>query len=256
MPDLQAAHAAIDKHLRAEEGERLKPYRCTAGVPTIGVGATTYLDGRKVTMADPPITVEQMNRMLDVEVDRYLHSVLEMCRGEATTNQLIGLTICGYNIGLAGLRSSTMIRLHNAGDYAGAARAFSLWNKVTDPKTKKKVSSNALSARRLREAAIYATPDADDEQPRGVMPQAVAAEPALKSSPTVQASTGLTLAGIITALSQSHEHLGVVGDLITQLKNIADGLHVQPMTLLGVGLAIGGGTVLYRRIKQRNEGVA
>jgi len=32
------------------EGLRLKPYLCTAGVPTIGLGNTFYEDGRKVTI--------------------------------------------------------------------------------------------------------------------------------------------------------------------------------------------------------------
>jgi lysozyme len=40
------------------EGLYLRPYLCPAGVPTIGVGSTRYLDGRAVSLADPPITRE------------------------------------------------------------------------------------------------------------------------------------------------------------------------------------------------------
>ena len=40
------------------EGLRLKPYLCSAGVPTIGYGSTFYPSGRKVTMQDKPITQE------------------------------------------------------------------------------------------------------------------------------------------------------------------------------------------------------
>ena len=78
MADIEKASARLDKELRKEEGERFKPYLCTAGVPTIGVGATTYPDGRKVTLADPPITKSQMDRMLSIEIGRYVHEVMDM----------------------------------------------------------------------------------------------------------------------------------------------------------------------------------
>lgn len=38
------------------EGLSLRPYKCPAGIPTIGIGSTVYEDGRKVTMKDAPIT--------------------------------------------------------------------------------------------------------------------------------------------------------------------------------------------------------
>ena len=38
------------------EGLSLKPYLCSAGVPTIGYGNTYYPNGKKVTLKDKPIT--------------------------------------------------------------------------------------------------------------------------------------------------------------------------------------------------------
>jgi len=38
------------------EGLKLKPYLCSAGVPTIGYGNTFYETGKKVTLNDPAIT--------------------------------------------------------------------------------------------------------------------------------------------------------------------------------------------------------
>ena len=38
------------------EGLSLKPYKCSAGVPTIGYGSTYYENGIKVQMSDVPIT--------------------------------------------------------------------------------------------------------------------------------------------------------------------------------------------------------
>jgi lysozyme len=38
------------------EGFSAKPYLCSAKVPTIGYGSTYYLNGRRVTLLDKPIT--------------------------------------------------------------------------------------------------------------------------------------------------------------------------------------------------------
>ena len=46
---------------RVAEGLKLKPYLCSAGVPTIGIGSTIYPDGTRVTMLDKEITEEQAN---------------------------------------------------------------------------------------------------------------------------------------------------------------------------------------------------
>jgi lysozyme len=41
-----------------EEGCILHPYLDSVRIPTIGVGNTYYVGGRRVTMQDPPITQE------------------------------------------------------------------------------------------------------------------------------------------------------------------------------------------------------
>lgn len=45
--------------LIVNEGKKLTPYPCSRGVPTIGIGCTTYQDGRKVTLKDRPITEKE-----------------------------------------------------------------------------------------------------------------------------------------------------------------------------------------------------
>jgi lysozyme len=44
------------KFIAKEEGCVLKPYKCSAGVPTIGIGSTYYENGERVKMTDSPIT--------------------------------------------------------------------------------------------------------------------------------------------------------------------------------------------------------
>lgn len=259
MADLQAAKAEIDKHLRIEEGERLKPYLCDAGVPTIGVGATTYLDGRKVKLSDPPITRAQMDRMLSVEIDRYMAEVLEMVDGECGTNQLVALVLCAYNIGLAGLRGSSMIRMHRGGDHAAAGRAFGLWNKARHRKTGKLEVKDYLVARRAREAALYLTPDAGMEAPveRGV--QAVEGESSLAKSPISQSgaiTAGMGALTLASAGEMAQQSSAIVTAVRGAVGDLAELVGIPPAGMLGLVLLAAGGVAMYWRHRQRREGWA
>jgi lysozyme len=66
-----------------------------------------------------------------------------------TQNQFDALVSFAYNVGLAALNDSTLLRLHNKGDYAGAKDQFARWNK-NDGKV-----MNGLTRRRAAEAAMY-----------------------------------------------------------------------------------------------------
>lgn len=255
MADLEAAKAVLDKHLRAEEGERLKPYLCDAGIPTIGVGATTYLDGRKVSLSDPPITVEQMDRMLSVDIDRYMNATMKAVDGEATTNQLVGLTLCEYNIGIPGLAGSSMVKAHKAKNYAAAARAFTLWNKYRKTKGGPLIDHPALTARRLREAAIYLTPD--EGSITMPIPQAIEPETGISKSPIVKGGVAATGTGVIGVLAAAGESIATLKEPLGKAKDfLAEVVGIPPswlpyLVLIAVGIA-----VIYWRKKQRTEGWA
>ena len=256
MADIDAARADLDRLLRKEEGERLAPYLCPAGVPTIGVGATTYPDGRKVTLADPPITREQMDAMLDAETLRYTSAVMRMVDGQCSTQQLVALCLLGYNIGLDGLKGSTAIRLHRAGDYAGAARAFRLWNKYRPkgPGTPLEVNP-VLEARRAREAAIYLTADAT-EAPAS-LPQAVESESKLTASPIAAGGATTVGAGVVTAIVEFKDSLGGLGDVARKGREIlVDTLGVPVEWLLPIALVAVGAMIVRQRLLQRQGGWA
>ena len=110
------------------EGMRLRPYVCSAGVPTIGVGATRYLDGRRVTLADPPITQAEAMAMLRESVRReYLPAVLRLCPGIDSYDRMAGVLSWTYNCGVGALQASTLRRRINAGDWAGAQVEMRRW---------------------------------------------------------------------------------------------------------------------------------
>lgn len=54
-----AASAVFFIGLAKHEGFCSKPYKDSGGVPTIGIGSTQYPNGKRVTMADKPITKEE-----------------------------------------------------------------------------------------------------------------------------------------------------------------------------------------------------
>lgn len=58
----------------------------------------------------------------------YGPAVLDMVKVPITQGQYNALTDFGYNLGLANLRNSTLLRKVNAGDNAGAALEFAKWH--------------------------------------------------------------------------------------------------------------------------------
>lgn len=111
------------------EGFKSKPYICPAGVPTIGFGATTYLDGKPVTMADPPISREAAEELLEASIRRiYLPGVLRLCPSlVAAPGALNAAVDFAFNLGVGRLQTSTLRRRFNAQDWHGAAEQLRKW---------------------------------------------------------------------------------------------------------------------------------
>ena len=112
------------------EGLSLKPYLCSAGVPTIGYGTTYYPDNRKVTMKDPEITKEQAESFLMTHLEKYAQTVSKMIKAPYTQGQIDALSCFAYNIGTGNFASSTLLRLFNEGKTKEAAEQFLRWNKA------------------------------------------------------------------------------------------------------------------------------
>jgi len=112
---------------RRFEGCYLQPYLCPAGVPTIGYGATHYVDGRPVRLGDPAITRDAAERMLVLQLERtYMPAVLALCPG-LDGARLAALTDFAFNLGVGALRTSTLRRRVNAGDWAAVPGELRRW---------------------------------------------------------------------------------------------------------------------------------
>jgi lysozyme len=115
---------------RRFEGFYSAPYLCPAGVATIGYGATHYLDGRRVTLKDPPISREAADRLLLRMIERtYLPAVQQLCPGLTHPGRLAALIDFTFNLGAGQLRASTLRRKVNAGDWDAVPGELRKWTK-------------------------------------------------------------------------------------------------------------------------------
>lgn len=128
------------------EGCRLRAYPDpgTGGAPwTIGYGHT----GPEVH-PDSVITHDQADKYLEADLHRFEDGVSRLAP-KCTDNQFAALVSFAYNVGLGNLSGSTLLKRHNAGDYAGARAEFCKWDHMNG-----RVSSG-LERRRGAEAMLY-----------------------------------------------------------------------------------------------------
>jgi lysozyme len=91
------------------EGVYLRPYLCPTGKPTLGVGATFYEDGRRVTLADAPITRDRAMELLHYHLSSvFMPGVLRLCPTIDTAGRLAAITDFALNLGLGNLSASTL----------------------------------------------------------------------------------------------------------------------------------------------------
>lgn len=115
---------------RRFEGFYAAPYLCPAGVPTIGYGATHYLDGRTVKMTDPPISRDAADRLLVRMIERtYLPAVLRLCPAlvHESADRLASIIDFTFNLGAGQLGASTLRRKINAGDWDAVPVELRKW---------------------------------------------------------------------------------------------------------------------------------
>lgn len=112
---------------RRSEGFRERPYLDCAGVPTIGYGFTRYADGRRVTLADPPIELDAAIPRLVSLMQQSVLRALQLCPGADTAGRVAALADFLYNLGETRLAGSTLRRCVNAGRWELVPAEFRKW---------------------------------------------------------------------------------------------------------------------------------
>lgn len=139
--------------IRKREGLRLKAYRDSAGIWTIGYGRI----GPDI-QENSTCTEEEAEAWLVEEVRERMHKVKEYIHVQLSNNELAALTSLIFNVGEGAIgEGKTISRLLNAGDRMGAADAFLLWGKANVGGILQVVQG--LHARRLAEKQLFLKKD-------------------------------------------------------------------------------------------------
>jgi len=135
--------------------ERFEPrtYLDSAGHPTIGYGhkllpSESYPNG---------ISKPDAEKLLVQDVAAAEGAVRRNVTVELTQSQFDALVSFTYNEGPKNFAGSTLLRRLNAGDFAGAAAEFPIWNKET--RNKQLVVNDGLTNRRHCEQRLFAFGD-------------------------------------------------------------------------------------------------
>ncbi len=147
---MELSENGFDQLVQAE-GCKLKPYLDSAGIPTIGIGSTYYLDGRKVTMEDPPINIGQAK---EIAINVFNKDFKKYLPENVNQNQFDALALFVYNIGPSSYLKSTLRKkvIVNPND-TSIKDEFLKWVYATVKG--KKVKIDGLVNRRNREIELY-----------------------------------------------------------------------------------------------------
>ena len=137
--------------IEQREGRRLSAYRDSRGIWTIGVGhAATGLPPRPC--AGMTITEAECDALLAADLAPVEVVIATAVTVPVSQNEFDALASLGFNIGVGGLRKSTVVRQLNLGDINGAADAFMNWCKPAVLASR----SGPLSTRRNRRRSPWA----------------------------------------------------------------------------------------------------
>lgn len=142
-----AAVALVAPSVMLHEGLRLDSYPDVGGVWTICYGSTTIdmqpvRPGQKATRA-------VCDRALYADLSAAANAASRAVYVPLTTEQLAAITSFTYNVGQGKLKSSTLLRKLNAGDYCGASAEFQRWAYVRGKRY------DGLYTRRTAEQSLF-----------------------------------------------------------------------------------------------------
>jgi lysozyme len=124
------------------ESLQLTAYQDQRGVWSIGWGHTPATEGETCTAAQAELWFQE-------DIQAAVTGVDESITTNITQNQFDALVSFTYNVGVGAEGSSTLARLVNARDFAGAAAQFLLWDHVDG------VQNAGLLRRRQAEQALF-----------------------------------------------------------------------------------------------------
>ena len=127
MTTSSQAEAIIKKF----EGKRLKAYKDSGGIYTIGYGSTFNFDQNRPVIATDVIDDTTALNWLRKEISNRSAEIKKLIKVPVNQNMLDSLISLAFNIGTGAFKKSTLLRLLNAGSNKNlVADEFLKWNKV------------------------------------------------------------------------------------------------------------------------------
>ena len=106
------------------EGCKLIAYKCSAGVWTMGYGHTTGVKEGDVC------TQEEAEKLLRGDIFKFEEYVQDSVKVDLDQSQFDALVAWTFNLGPGNLRSSTMLKKLNNGEYESVPFEMRRWNKA------------------------------------------------------------------------------------------------------------------------------
>jgi lysozyme len=135
--------------IKRYEGIKRKPYRCPAGLWTVGVG---HLIGDGLSLPDSwnrTLEAVEIDALLAKDVARFERGVTRYISTRLTQGQFDALVSFSFNLGLGTLQRSTLRQKLNRGDKEGAIKSLLKYNKAGGKVLK------GLDLRRKAEAVLF-----------------------------------------------------------------------------------------------------
>lgn len=132
------------------EGRELAAYKDQKGIWTIGYGHT------RGVQPGMTITDDECDMLLDCDLMSTEYAVwhaLDTANVNTGNNQFSAMAALAFNIGPVAFGSSTLLKMHKAGDFEGAAQQFLLWDKIRIGEDL--VPNDGLLRRRQAESGLY-----------------------------------------------------------------------------------------------------
>lgn len=110
--------------IKSFEGLRLKAYKDAVGIWTIGYG--------HIKTATPGMSISEpeAEALLRGDLEEAQGAVTRLVKVPLNDNEYAALVSFVFNLGAGSLSRSTLLKKLNAGDRAGAAQQFLVWNKA------------------------------------------------------------------------------------------------------------------------------
>jgi lysozyme len=229
-----------EKPVKGKRG-RYRAYVDPVGILTIGWGHTNAT-GRAFD-ADTVWTQAECDAALAEDLAKFEAGVRALVKVALSQCQFDALVSFAYNCGLGNLRSSTLLRKVNKGDFAAAAREFAKWNKAGG-----RVLAG-LTRRRAAEAMLFQDAGCVEvaARERHAMPQAVDAPAQIGLTETV-ANSRIAKAGLTAAAGDGYVTAEAIGDAAEKARAAKQGaedlglwdvmVHAAQSPKVWIGLAV------------------